>query len=91
MDRAMTIEKTANVYGYPYSFVKEACERAPEEHPLPCIKRGGRRPLCYIQPSTFERWLAEEERRQVGLDDDSLAGLLGKMEEGFDEFAEAIA
>ena len=73
MEKAMTIEQVAGRYGYKTSFVREACARDNEHHPLPHIERGASRPVCYIQPSTFERWLAEEERLTVGLIPDNVA------------------
>lgn len=77
MGKALRIEQVASRYGYPDAFVREACMRGAGHHPLPCIKRGGRRPQCYIQPATFERWLAEEERLQAG---DGPADVLGAIE-----------
>lgn len=67
MEKAMTIEKAAGAFGYPETFVREACMRAADMHPLPCIKRGGKRPQCYIRAETFERWLGEEELIQAGV------------------------
>ena len=67
MEKALTAEALAYRYGYKDAFVREACMRDAEHHPLPHIKRGNSRPICYIQPETFEQWLKEEERLQVGL------------------------
>ena len=96
LDKALTIEQTAYRYGYKDSFVRSACERSPEHHPLPHIKRGTSRPVRYIQPTTFEKWLEEEERLTVGLTPDEEAAksaweCLVEMRKAWEKFEEEYA
>lgn len=90
----MTIGQTANAYGYRYDFIEGACKRGANEHPLPHIKRGESRAIRYIQPATFEKWLAEEERRTVGLPDEeakeNLHIVLERIWKEYREFENAI-
>ncbi len=45
--------------------IRAACWRAPDEHPLPHVKSGSKRPLIYVRPSVFFRWYEEEELLNV--------------------------
>lgn len=95
MNKALTVENVAYQYGYKSTFIREACNRSPENHPLPHIKRGTSRPVAYIQPATFEQWLKEEERLQVGLSDEdakmSALQALQNIRDLFEKFESEIA
>ena len=102
MDKALTAEQVAHNFGFPANFVREACNRESNYHPLPHIKRGGSRPVCYVRPSTFERWLDEEEKLTVGLEVEELGTpdeyvlpgyheVLKKLEAVFDSFENGAA
>ena len=66
-DKALTIEQIAYRYGYSRSFIRSACHRAPDHHPLPHIKHGESRPVIRVRPDVFEQWLTEEELIQTGM------------------------
>lgn len=59
----MTIPKLAEKVGIPASFIRAACNRGKEFHPLPCLKVGEKRPIYRIKISEFEKWAAEEAAR----------------------------
>lgn len=70
MEKAATIQQIAYRYGYSQGFVRSACHRSPEHHPLPHVKTGNTRPVISIRPEVFEVWLDEEEAFQAGLTPD---------------------
>lgn len=41
-------------------FIREACWRDAQHHPLPCLKAGAKRRMVKIRWSDFTRWLQEE-------------------------------
>lgn len=46
-------------------FVRAACHRAPQNHPLPHVRSGSKRPVIKVRWSQFVKWYEEEERLQV--------------------------
>ena len=46
-------------------YVRAACHRAPQNHPLPHTRSGEKRPVIRIRWSQFVKWYEEEERFQV--------------------------
>ena len=66
MEKAMTVDKVAQAYGYPEAFVRGACHRDAERHPIPHVRSGASRGCIRIRPSVFEQWAKEEEMLTVG-------------------------
>lgn len=46
--------------------IRAACYRAQDNHPLPHVRSGEKRPVIRIRWSTFCNWLKEEELLTVG-------------------------
>lgn len=63
MEEVVTIKEMAEQSGYPEKFIRAACHR--ERFRLPHIESGEKRPVIRIRPSTFWRWLDEEELRKT--------------------------
>ncbi len=55
--------------------IRAACWRAPDEHPLPHVRSGEKRPILLVRPSVFSRWYEEEELRNVRIAVDGGAGV----------------
>ncbi|WP_304598260.1 hypothetical protein [Adlercreutzia caecimuris] len=64
MEKALTCKGIALMAGVSEEFVRAACWRGPENHPLPHVRSGEVRPVIRIRPSVFEAWLGEEERKE---------------------------
>ncbi len=66
MEKATTVDKLAAEYGYPEAFIRGACNRSAEHHPLPHVRSGSSKRCIRVRPSVFERWVIEEELVTVG-------------------------
>jgi len=66
-EKPMTCEEVSAKAGKTVSeeFLRAACHRAPQNHPLPHTRSGGKRPIIRIRWSQFVEWYGEEERFQV--------------------------
>ncbi len=64
-DRLYTVRDLARATGgtVPEGFIRAACHRARDCHPLPHIETGTKRKVMRIRLSDFERWLGEEALR----------------------------
>lgn len=60
MEKAVSLKELSDMSGWPYESLLAATKRARTRHPLPCIKRGDKRPRRYVRPSDFEKWEREE-------------------------------
>ncbi len=60
----LTIPKVAEKSGLPRDYIRAACWRGKDYHPLPHIRSGEKRPVIRINYSQFEQWLEEETSRQ---------------------------
>lgn len=66
-EKPMTCDEISAMTGRNISAesVRAACHRAPQNHPLPHIRTGKKRPIIHIRWSQFVKWYEEEERFQV--------------------------
>lgn len=67
IERAYTCGQMSDLCGGALSAesIRAACYRSSENHPLPHIRSGEKRPVIKIRPSVFQEWYEEEERMQV--------------------------
>lgn len=46
-------------------FVRSACHRSADNHPLPHVKCGKKRPVLRVCPDVFWNWIEEEMKHAV--------------------------
>ena len=68
MEPLYTPREISQIYGRTISeaYIRAACRRGADNHPLPHIKSGAKRPVFRISLTVFEQWLKEEMRANVG-------------------------
>ena len=58
-----TIPQLAPMVGFTQAYIRAACNRGKEFHPLPCLRAGDKRPIIRIRVSDWEKWAEEEKAR----------------------------
>ncbi len=64
-EKPLTCREIGARAGLSEEYVRAACHRGSQFHPLPHTRSGGKRPVIRIRWSTFTAWYDEEEARSA--------------------------